>query len=584
MESLIYDAHPVPSWARKKWTTLDGEWNFSRNGKSETVVVPFSIGTPASRVAYADGGHFVYSRVFDLPSYDCEKTHLLHIGASDYETVVVINGRTVGTHVGGYASFSFDISAFVGAAANRLELRVRDSRSMEQVRGKQTFLPFPFAVWYTGTTGVWQSVWIEETGSRYLKRATLSFDFAKRNFILEAVAASSGRSGGGEERRGALKLTAELAPPSGSPLRFEAAENASIFTREFPLNGAELELWSPDKPTLYKLTYRLFSGDTLLDEIESYAGFRSLDWRGKTLRINGADTTLRMALVQGYYPEGGYTPLSAAAMEADLGSILDMGFNGIRVHQKIENPYFQYLCDRLGILTTFEMPSFYRSTKRAFAAYERELREVMERDSMHPSCIMRMLFNETWGIWGIYGRKSTTRRFVLDMVALVKKLDPTRPVIDNSGWEHIDTDIVDVHHYLGSAERARAFYANIQRGDENTLYRVSVPKIILFYLLNTIGKETRALFLDRDAAKNASITLLSEYGGFGWYKAEKAAPAIDMIEQYTRDCLESGIFSGYCLTQLYDVEAETNGLLAFDRTPKVESARMRAINGIEAAT
>ncbi|OHD76329.1 MAG: hypothetical protein A3J97_08355 [Spirochaetes bacterium RIFOXYC1_FULL_54_7] len=590
MDDNIYASHPSPNWARRNWISLNGEWSLASGGKSGTVIVPFSIGTPASRTPYRDRGLFVYSRTFDIPVHSPKKSYLLHIGASDYQTTVVLNGHVLGSHTGGYSSFSFEIGEWLQAADNRLELRVRDSRSMEQVRGKQTFLSRPFYVWYTGTTGIWQPVWIEETGPRYLERASARADFTQKMIFFSATSSlASGKvhnTGITQTSEGAQHLTIDMISSDRTTFCVEALPTRSddlketTFRVEIPFDAIKLDFWSPERPFLYKLRFTLYLGTEKTDEVESYAGFRSLDWSGKKFRINGKPQYLRMVLVQGYYPEGGYTPLSYQTMAADIRSIKDMGYNGARLHQKIESPYFHYLCDRFGLLTSYEMPSFYRGSQKAFHAYESELREIVARDSMHPSAVMWMLFNETWGIWGLYGRKSKTRRFVLDMVNLVKKLDPERPVIDNSGWEHLKTDILDFHHYLQTSALAREAYADIARGNNKRLHGFSILRVILFYLLDKVNTETRAVFLDQHVVAEDAPFLLSEYGGFGWYKNSEGASVVDSIERYTRDCVESGIFCGYCLTQLYDVEGEVNGLLTADRNPKVDPQQIKAINKI----
>jgi hypothetical protein len=352
------------------------------------------------------------------------------------------------------------------------------------------------------------------------------------------------------------------------------------FRYDFSLDEIGAALWSPERPNLYALQYRLFSDGRVIDIVDSYFGLRKIEVTGEGIRINDVTTFLRMVLVQGYYPEGGYAPRSYRRMEEDIRTIQSMGFNGARIHQKIESPYFHYLCDRLGLLTTFEMPSFYAPSKKAFRAYESELREIIERDSLHPSSIMWILFNETWGIWGIYRAHSRTRRFVMDMVALLKDKDPSRPVIDNSGWEHIRTDIADFHHYLRSSELSRRVYARFRSGDPDILYKFSLSAVLAFYLFNRVGTATRSLFLERSADRDEVPRFLSEYGGFGWYEHTKGVSIVDDIETYTRDVIESDAFCGYCLTQLYDVEKETNGLLSFDRKPKIDIERMRKINSV----
>jgi len=270
-------------------------------------------------------------------------------------------------------------------------------------------------------------------------------------------------------------------------------------------------------------------------------------------------------------------------MEDDILSIKTLGYNGARIHEKVESPYFSYLCDRLGLMTSFEMPSFYLPSKKAFARYENELKELIYRDSTHPSCVMRMLFNETWGVWGMYGKKTKTRRFVLAMCDLAKRMDPTRPVIDNSGWEHLKTDIADFHHYLRNASLAREVYEKIRKDKEEILFGFSLRRMLAFYLRNQVPSKTRPIFLEKAAAKENVPLFLSEYGGFGWYDTEKKDGVIESIEEYTHDIIASGLFCGYCYTQLYDVGAEVNGLLTFDRVLKVDAGRVRMANGEHAS-
>ncbi len=575
MNEHIYEEHPDPSWARRGWTSLDGTWRIRRGKRESEIRVPFPIGSAASGVDFPDSGTFVYSRDFDYPSLDASKRYELHVGACDYEAEVFLNGLRLGAHRGGYASFFFDITEALGAGANRLEIKVVDSHNAGQARGKQTFLRRPFSVWYSGIAGIWQTVWIEETGKSHVAAARVKSDLASG--LVEIVARVEPEVEGGL----GLAVEAEIVSPTGERgvhALERAADAPSEFRLTLPFEAFGARTWSPEDPALFALRYRLYAGGRSCDRVESYFGLRSVEARDRALWLNGNPLYLRMALVQGYYPEGAYTPLSSSVMAADIEALKDRGFNGARVHEKIESPYFQYLCDKMGLLTTMEMPSFYLPSRKAFAAYESELRELIERDIAHPSCLARILFNETWGIWGVYREKSKTRRFVADMVRLAREADPTRLVIDNSGWEHLDTDIVDFHHYLGTAALAREAYARLASGDEESLHGFSLAKALAFYLFDRVASATRTLFLERSADRAGAPWLVSEYGGFGWYGSSESGEAIDKIEAYTRDIIESGLFCGYCLTQLYDVGSEVNGLQKFDRSPKVDVERMRRLN------
>lgn len=596
-ENDIYKRHPNPAWARRDWISLDGAWRISRAGRftrrsgasggMATINVPFPVGCEASGVDFADSGIFLYARDFDIPRKRNDDRYFLNVGAVDYEARVFVNGRNVGRHLGGYSSFRIDVTDALREGANELKIEVRDSHAAWKVRGKQTFLRKPFVVWYSGFAGIWQSVWLERTGSAYIVSASAcaaSLDGGERGILVSANVTGLGDMG-----PSGSKFLVEIESPDGARATREvAATKDGDVTCGLPFGAIGEFRWSADKPDLYRIAYRLVLGDKTLDAVDSYFGLRHIEAREGRLFLNGRELFLKMALVQGYYPRGGYTPESDEVIAGDIAALRRMGFNGARIHQKIESPRFHYLCDTMGLLVTYEMPSFYWPTQRGFEAFERELRDIIARDSMHPSSIVWVVFNETWGVWGIYGKRTATRRFAERMVRLVRTLDPERLVIDNSGWEHFDTDIVDCHHYLSTAELANAYYAKLKARDAAIMHGLSKLDVLRFYFNNAIAKVTRAMFIDEEceyaAVKKKAPWFLSEYGGFGWYTVTEKGSIEDKIERYTSGATNSGLFCGYCLTQLYDVGNETNGLLTADREMKVDCDRIAAINGRQDAT
>jgi beta-galactosidase/beta-glucuronidase len=543
----------------------------------KAILVPFPIGSAESGVDFKDKGLFVYEREFTLERYTSAKRYLLRVGACDYRSTVLVNGQTMGSHVGGYASFSFDITQAVKAGTNKVEIRVRDSHSPYQVRGKQTFLRKPFFVWYAGISGIWQSVWIEETGPARLERARVSFDFAGRTMGL-SIPVDGTESQRPEAFDLRLSVVVKSCDGSGKVAVATAKAEGGSFEATIGFDEFNASLWSVDAPNLHPMTLTLASGDEVLDTVETYVGIREIGIGKEGLRINGSPVFLKMVLDQGYYPGGVYTPKDFSRLVEDIRTVKNLGFNGVRVHEKVESPYFSYLCDRLGLLASFEMPSFYLPSTACFENYESELRELILRDSAHPSCVLRMLFNETWGIWGAYKKSSKTRAFVLRMYALTKRLDPTRPVIENSGWEHFKTDIVDFHHYLRSSTLAREVYRGIKDGAEEIMEGFSIKRVLDFNLKNQVPTTTRSIYLEKPADAADLPLFLSEYGGFGWYDTDRKDAVIESIEEYTRDILDSGLFCGYCYTQLSDVGDEVNGLYTFDRKAKVDVARVRRVN------
>ncbi len=548
-------------------------------GHRNDIVVPFPVGSTASRVPWPPNGSFVYRKRFAL-SRKAGRRYFLHIGACDYRAEVALNGKHLGIHSGGYTSFSYEITELVQETDNEVVIRVVDSRKKFQIRGKQTYKHKPFSVWYSGIAGLWQSVWIEETGQLYIRSCRITPGFQERvlRFSFQIAGASALNSAG--EREAAVKLEANIRSEKGAEYSFELVDKPTegVVKKILPFAEIELQPWSPDDPALYAVTYTLRDeSGKILDTVESYFGVRQITWNRSGLFINGKSIYLRFVLVQGYYPEGIYTPLHYEVMEQDIRRVLDSGYNGIRIHQKIEDPYFHYLCDRHGLLTSYEIPSFYSYRKAVETQFLQELREVYERDGQHPSGIFWVLFNESWGMHNMFSKRSRARTFLLDMVAFLKNLDGTRPVIDNSGWEHVRTDIVDVHHYLRSAEKARAFYRKLGARDHKILYRFSILGVKFFYLFKQIGHKTRTVFLTNNGHEGAPW-LVSEYGGFGWYFTDSDKSQLELIREYTRDIVEGDIFCGYCYTQLYDVGEETNGLFTFDRIPKLSVEALRAVN------
>ncbi|MCX7026390.1 MAG: hypothetical protein NT061_02620 [Spirochaetes bacterium] len=576
-DRLIFAEHPNPAWARRSWMSLDGVWNIRHGGFKKHIRVPFPIGSEASGVDFRDSGLFVYEREFNLENYSSSKSYILWIGACDYRTTVLVNDHEVGRHIGGYASFHFDITTAVKAGVNRMEIRVRDSHSPFQARGKQTFLRDAFFVWYSGISGIWQSVWIEEAGPIYLERAKTSVDLSKRTLSITASRCAK-ETGPSDDFSLRLRVTIKSCDGSGKEAVVFLNADRGLFRATIGFEEFNALLWSVEDPNLHPMVLTLMSGDTVYDSVESYFGIREVRVGKDGIRINGASVFLKMVLDQGYYPAGVYTPKDFSCLEEDIRAVKAFGYNGVRVHEKVEAPYFSYLCDRLGLFTSFEMPSFYLPSARGFARYESELRELILRDSAHPSCILRMLFNETWGIWGIYRKSSKTSSFVLRMYELAKRLDPTRPVIENSGWEHFKTDIVDFHHYLRTASLARDVYKGIREGDEGIMGGFSLKRVLDFNFRNQVPTRTRSVFLEKPAEADTLPFFLSEYGGFGWYDTEKKDAVIESIEEYTKDILDSRLFCGYCYTQLYDVGAEVNGLMTFGRKTKVDIARVRKAN------
>ncbi|MFH1538897.1 MAG: glycoside hydrolase family 2 TIM barrel-domain containing protein [bacterium] len=571
--------HPRPDFARADWTPLDGEWKFAldpgnrglrrrwykKGDFKKKINVPFCVESDASGIAAKRGARRMwYARRFPA---DPSRRMLLHFGAADYRAVVWLNGRLVGEHEGGYTPFSFDLSGYL-EKDNLLVVRVSDSDDLRIPRGKQTILGRPLLVHYTPVSGLWQPVWLETTGAAYLKALATDANPKTGRAVFRCAL-------GGDDGDYTVRITVK--GPSAASERTasrtasrEAAVSSGKGNAAITMDFDEVEFWSPARPALYRLKVEILRGKKVEDAVESYFGWRAIEISDGKILLDGKPFYQRLVLNQGYFPGGWYTPVSADEFKKDVELIRNMGFNGMRIHQKVEDPRFLFWCDVLGLAVWEEMPSGYFWSARLRRAIRGQWREAITRDRNHPCILFWVPFNESWGIHPIIV-SSTARKFVREIVGLTKELDPTRPVIDNSGFEHVETDIVDIHHYMKTAELADEFYERI-RDPEALRFRAS--NLIRRFL---IGAEAVATLAPTVRYEGQPI-IISEYGGFGFYRAGGGKSLVENFSDYTLGIARQPHLQGYAYTQFTDVEQEKNGLLTLDREPKVPIEEIRKVN------
>jgi beta-galactosidase/beta-glucuronidase len=576
--------YPRPDLARAGTRSLEGRWSLeydpddageslgwhSAPAFSKRITVPFCLESEASGVA--DGnppGAVWFAREFSIelpaPSAAPGRT-LLHFGAVDYEATVWLNGRRLGEHAGGYTPFRFEIDEAL-QESNLLVVRVRDSRDTALPRGKQTLRKKAFFIFYPTVTGIWQPVWLELAGEIYLEGYRVSSDLESGEVLITCLIA------GGE---GDARVAVRALSPDGSEARAEVAttKRGRQAQVELRLDFGRLMPWTPESPSLYPLAFTVDSGSSR-DEVEGYFGARTVEARQGEVWLNGEPLYQKLLLCQGYFPGGHYTPADPADLRRDVSLVKELGFNGLRMHQKVEDPRFLFWCDLLGCLVWEEMPSSYRFSRKMRQALEREWREVIERDFNHPSIITRVPFNESWGV-GLFllpvNLRRSTREYVKRVCRLTRQWDPTRPVVDNSGYDHTgQTDVVDVHQYLESLDRCEALYRELRDpgSARHSLLRVvkgAVP-----------GKSTQNVFARGERYRGQPI-IISEYGGFGFYKSGEGSSLVDDFRAFTELIRGQEHICGYCYTQFYDVYQEKNGLLDFARRHKAPPEEIRSVN------
>ncbi|HVF66990.1 MAG TPA: glycoside hydrolase family 2 TIM barrel-domain containing protein [Pyrinomonadaceae bacterium] len=567
--------YPRPQFVRPEWKNLNGEWEFAfdddERGLDEgwqdgrrlpgRIVVPFPYQSELSGVGDKSIHECVwYARSFDFDEGRKDRDLLLHFGAVDYRTTVWVNGHEVGHNQGGHVPFTFDISPYVREGENRLTLRVVDRQDPYQPRGKQSSTGVPHDIDYYCTTGVWQTVWIEPVPPIRIEELHIT-SLAKRSLFFISVYLHAPSSD--------WRVVAEASDEGRVVARAE--ERTAVATGWLTLSIPFAKYWSPESPYLYDLRVRLYEGDTLLDEVTSYAGMRSIEMRDGRVLLNGEPVYLRMVLDQGYWPEGLLAAPSDEAIQADVGWAKLFGFNGARKHQKIEDPRWLYWCDRLGLLVWGEMPNGRDWSSSAEEMLAAEWRRAVRRDYNHPCVVAWVPVNESMGFPELGREHPGQYAFIERMVSGTRREDPTRPVIDNDGWEHTDiTDICAIHDYTPTAEGLRERYrATIETGE-------LPPQVWL---------AEKPLFA-RGSRYRGQPIVLSEVGGFLMVPREVPPEERDMLYQFYgsvdtneelvskyRDLME-GIASlpflaGFCYTQLTDIEQESNGLLTYDRRAKI---------------
>ncbi|MCU1583447.1 MAG: glycoside hydrolase family 2 sugar binding protein [Microbacteriaceae bacterium] len=579
--------YPRPQFVRADWLCLNGEWEFTIDGSEgaepsafntigfdRTITVPFA---PESRLSGVVATGFLeavwYRRTVEVPTTWDGRRVLLNFQACDYDTSVWVNGSLVGSHRGGFTPFSFDISDAV--AADRLAtivVRARDENAVIQPRGKQSRRAENYEAFYTRSTGIWQTVWMEPVSATRLERPRITpdLDAGTFQFDLNLTGHASGATVDvivRDHEREVARCSTGIIGALGATTVVQIPKDRRI-------------AWSPKNPHLYDIEFIVRDGDRVLDRVSSYSGLRSIAIEGKRVLLNGESLFQRLVLDQGWYPDGLMTAPTEAALVADIELAMSAGFNGARLHQKVFEERYLYHADRLGYLVWGEFADWgARENGRQIptATFITQWIEAVNRDYSHPSIIGWCPLNETF-------EPLTENITVLDdvtngMYYATKAIDRTRPVLDASGYSHRveGADVYDSHSYeqnpvafaeqMAGLAEGHPFVNNAEDGTEWSISYAGQPYFC------------------------------SEFGGIWWSATESASTGswgygeapLTVDEWYQR---AEGLFEvllsdpsmfGYCFTQLTDVFQEKNGIFTFDREPKFDLGRIRALHSRPAA-
>lgn len=576
--------YPRPQLRRDAWWSLNGEWDFAIDPPglwrmpehvdwADTIEVPFSPETAASGIE--NTGFYRacwYRRRIETPVLLPGQRLVLHFGAVDYQATVWVNATCLGEHLGGYTPFSLDLTQHA-VALGECEIVVRaedDPQDLAKPRGKQDWQLEPHSIWYPRTTGIWQTVWMEVVPATALSRVTFTPHMARWEIGVGAWV-----DGVPHDRlRLSVTLTSHETVLAGDTYTVIAGEvHRRVALSDPGIDDSRNELlWSPPSPNLIEVQLDLWGErGELLDHALSYTALRSTAVQGDRFVLNNRPYVLRLVLDQGYWPESGLTAPDDAALRKDVELAKAMGFNGVRKHQKIEDPRYLYWADRLGLVVWEEMPSAYRFTPKSVERLTREWTDVIARDYSHPCVISWVPINESWGVPNLTEIPSE-RHFVQALYHLTRTLDGTRPVIGNDGWESVATDIIGIHDYDDQPDRMGKRYHADQ---------------VLPRLFKRERPGGRLLVLDGSAQTHVDQPLmLTEFGGIAFAPDEKrtwgysrSSTAKEFGERYRAllDVVrELQVFSGFCYTQFADTYQEANGLLFADRTPKIPIEDIRA--------
>lgn len=567
--------YPRPLLRRESWYSLNGQWDFALDPAGalrlpeqvdwrDVIRVPFSPETAASGIA--NTGFYRccwYRKRFGPPELGEGERLILHFCAVDYSTRVWVNGVLVGRHEGGYTPFCFDITGLLGDG-RECELVVHaedDPHDLGKPRGKQDWQLEPHSIWYPRTTGIWQTVWMEVVPATAIQRMSFTPNLARWEVGVGCWIDGLVR----EPLRLCVTLTSGdtlLASDTYAVISGEVHRRIALSDPGIDDSRNEL-LWSPNAPNLIDVQLELWGErGELFDRAVSYTALRASAAQGDRFVLNNRPYLLRMVLDQGYWLETGLTAPDDQALKRDIELAKAMGFNGVRKHQKIEDPRYLYWADRLGLAVWVEMPSSYRFTPMSVERLTREWTDVIARDYSHPCVIAWVPINESWGVPNLT-EIASERHFVQTLYHLTKTLDATRPVIGNDGWESVATDIIGIHDYDDRPDRmAKRYHA------EEVLPR-------LFKRERPGG---RLIVLEGQVHTDVPL-MLTEFGGIAlsrdesgtWGYARSRTPQdfgrrFRELMDVVRDLQ---LFSGFCYTQFADTYQEANGLLYMDRTPKI---------------
>ncbi|WP_445442942.1 glycoside hydrolase family 2 protein [Clavibacter sp. km1a] len=593
--------HPRPHLTRPDWLNLNGPWQFERDrGDSglerglvarelaEEILVPFAPESMASGIGDVDFLTAVwYRRTVRIPAGWSGRRVLLHFGAVDHDATVWVDGAEVARHRGGFTPFTADLGVRADEEELTIVVRARDTRDEPQARGKQATWYANTECFYTRTTGIWQTVWLEPVPDAHIRSVHVEPQLGDASFTVTPELS---------HRTAGLRFEAVLSDAAGEITR--ASVPAGDLGARVVLRIPEdrLRPWSPADPHLYGIALRLVEGAgtgadaRVVDEVATYGGLRSIAIDGQDLLLNGRRVFQRLVLDQGYWPDTLMTSPDDAALVRDIELSMAAGFTGARLHQKVFEERFLFHADRLGYLVWGEFGDWGAGSKDAHlptASFITQWIEAVERDRSHPSIVGWCPLNETYQ--AIHDRITQLDDVTAGMYRATKAADPSRPVLDASGYAHRvrAADVYDSHSYEQDPDAFRVEQAGLADGRPFTNdldgRAISLPYAGQPFFVSEYGG---IWWNPEEADASASAGDADPERAVSWGYGERVASVEEWHARFrglTEVLLEDPRMFGYCFTQLTDTFQEQNGIYDFHRRPKFDIARIRAVQEQRAA-
>ncbi len=581
--------YPRPDFVREDWMNLNGTWSFAYGDKQTEIQVPFVCQSRLSGIGERiKEDRVVYERTFVVPGEWKDKNVMLNFGAVDYKCSVFVNGSCVGSHIGGQSSFSFDITRYLNWQEESVRVEVEDPVYDDSIaRGKQFWEDVSKFIWYTPSTGIWQTVWVEPVAKTSFQWVHFTPDIdegtVKIEYRLSDTAKLPCRTHvkisfeGTEIFQGCMLCNTRRNSLTADVFRKKSMEGSFHFTGNY---------WTPETPVLYDVVMQADEGDTgvVADMVSSYFGMRKIHIEHGKMYLNNRPYYHKLLLDQGYWEESLVTAPCDEEYKNDILKSKAMGFNGCRKHEKVEDPRFLYWADKLGFLVWEGMASFWTYTPEAAAAFTKEWLDIIHRDYNHPCIVVWGMLNESWGVPRIYSNKQQ-QDFANSLYHLAKGQDTTRLVISNDGWEMVASDICAIHSYQHGEKNDHKQHAKFSEGlKDPEKYHTIVEKLPYAKGWEYEGQPTVLTECGGIAVKSGAIQDVCQedainQGDLDW--GYTSAAAEDFLDEYARivDAIyDSDKMFGFCYTQLADVEQEMNGLLTKDHQYKFDPAAIKAIN------